>query len=128
MAWQFDRRGVVLIERGEVPDEDRILEVVLEAGADDLTVEVTSGTPAAGPPGGSGGAGGGRDPVASAELTMVPQATVPLQGGEIARRVLSLIEALDELDDVQSVRATSTSPTTCWPRSPASRELPGSVP
>jgi transcriptional/translational regulatory protein YebC/TACO1 len=40
----------------------------------------------------------------SAELTMLPQSAIPVDGGE-ARRVLQLIEALDELEDVQSVYA-----------------------
>jgi transcriptional/translational regulatory protein YebC/TACO1 len=40
----------------------------------------------------------------SAELTMVPQSTVPVEGGQ-ARQVLALLEALEDLDDVQSVYA-----------------------
>ena len=36
---------------------------------------------------------------------MVPQATVPLEDAEAARKVLRLIDALDELDDVQAVHA-----------------------
>ena len=43
-------------------------------------------------------------PVASAEITMLPQTTVPVDGGE-ARQVLGLIEALEDLDDVQAVYA-----------------------
>jgi transcriptional/translational regulatory protein YebC/TACO1 len=40
----------------------------------------------------------------SAELTMIPQTTVPVEDGE-ARQVLNLIEALEECDDVQNVYA-----------------------
>jgi transcriptional/translational regulatory protein YebC/TACO1 len=40
----------------------------------------------------------------SAELTMLPQSTIPVDGGE-ARKVLQLIEGLEELEDVQSVYA-----------------------
>jgi transcriptional/translational regulatory protein YebC/TACO1 len=40
----------------------------------------------------------------SAELTMVPQTAVPVEGGQ-ARQVLALLEALEDLDDVQSVAA-----------------------
>jgi transcriptional/translational regulatory protein YebC/TACO1 len=40
----------------------------------------------------------------SAELTMVPQSTVPVDGSQ-AKSVLNLLEALEELDDVQSVYA-----------------------
>ena len=107
VAWQFDRRGVVLIDRQEVPDEDRILEVVLDAGADDLTVEGDQWrvvTPPQALQAVREALEAADIPVASAELTMVPQAAVPLQGSD-ARRTLALIEALDELDDVQAVHA-----------------------
>ena len=40
----------------------------------------------------------------SAELTMVPQSTIPVEGGQ-AKQVLALLEALEELDDVQNVYA-----------------------
>jgi transcriptional/translational regulatory protein YebC/TACO1 len=40
----------------------------------------------------------------SAELTMIPQNTVPVEGGQ-AKQVLALIEALEELDDVSNVYA-----------------------
>jgi transcriptional/translational regulatory protein YebC/TACO1 len=43
-------------------------------------------------------------PLVSAEITMLPQTTVPVDGPE-AKSVLALIEALDDLDDVQSVYA-----------------------
>jgi transcriptional/translational regulatory protein YebC/TACO1 len=44
-------------------------------------------------------------PVEEADLTMVPQSTVPLDTAESAKKVLRLIDALDELDDVQAVHA-----------------------
>src|SRR5918992_2056785 len=37
VAWMFHRKGVVMVNRDEAPEEDRLLEVVLDAGADDLT-------------------------------------------------------------------------------------------
>jgi transcriptional/translational regulatory protein YebC/TACO1 len=43
-------------------------------------------------------------PVSSAEITMLPQTTVPVDGSE-ARQVLGLIESLEDLDDVQNVFA-----------------------
>ena len=107
VAWQFDRRGVVLIDREGGPDEDRILEVVLDAGADDLTVEGDQWqvvTPPQALPQVREALEGAGIPVASAELTMLPRNTVPVEGGE-ARKVLALIEGLDELEDVQAVHA-----------------------
>jgi YebC/PmpR family DNA-binding regulatory protein len=107
VAWQFDRKGVLLIDKEAAPDEERLLELILDAGAEDLADEgdqwrVTT-TPHALQEVRTilEGAGIG---LASAELSMVPQATVPVDGGK-ARQVLSLIDALDDLEDVQAVHA-----------------------
>jgi YebC/PmpR family DNA-binding regulatory protein len=107
VAWQFDRKGVILVDRSTFPDEDRLLEVALEAGAEDMKEEgdqwQVSTAPAALHEVRTGLETAGV-PVASAELSMVPQNTVPLEGGQ-ARQVLNLIDALDELEDVQAVHA-----------------------
>jgi YebC/PmpR family DNA-binding regulatory protein len=107
VAWMFERRGVVLLDREVAPDEDRLLEIVLEPGAVDLTVEgdqwqvVTE-------PGSLQAVRAALEEagvtVASAEITMLPQSTVPVEGSD-ARKVLALIEALDELEDVQAVHS-----------------------
>ena len=83
------------------------MELALEAGADDLTLDgdqwtittpptelaqVRKALEAAGVP------------VASADLTMNPQTTVPVEASK-AKQVLNLIDALDDLDDVQNVYA-----------------------
>jgi YebC/PmpR family DNA-binding regulatory protein len=107
VAWQFQRKGVILIDREGAPDEDRLLELVLEAGADDLADDgdewrvTTEPNALAGVRTVLEGAG---VPLASAELSMVPQATVRVEGGQ-ARQVLNLIEALDDLEDVQAVHS-----------------------
>ena len=106
-AWMFQRKGVMLVEKDAAPEEDRLVELALEAGAEDLNDDeshweiVTEPTVF-------------RDVrraleeagvrPASAELTMQPTVTVPLVGGQ-ARAALSLIEALEDLDDVQAVYA-----------------------
>jgi YebC/PmpR family DNA-binding regulatory protein len=105
VAWMFDRAGVILIDRDSAPDEDRLLEVVLEAGASDLVIQgdqwlVT--TDAAAFKGVVDAFEASGVPVASAEVTMLPQSTLSLDGDQ-ARKVLALIEALDDLDDVQAV-------------------------
>ena len=108
----FARKGSIQIEKDRAPDEDKLLEIALEAGADDLadaesTWEITceptsfavvrSAIEAAGVP------------MLSAELTMLPQNAVAVQGGQ-AKQVLALLEALEELDDVQSVYANFDMP------------------
>jgi YebC/PmpR family DNA-binding regulatory protein len=105
VSWMFDRKGVVMVNRDDAVDEDRLLEIVLEAGADDLALEgdqwevttAPSSLPAVRSALQEAGVA-----VLSAELTMHPQATVRVEGGR-ARQVLALVEALDDLDDVQSV-------------------------
>jgi len=107
VAWQFERRGVILIDREGAPDEDRLVELVLEAGGDDLADDgdqwrvTTEPNALAEVRAALEGAGVS---LASADLSMVPQATVRVEGGQ-ARQVLNLIEALDELEDVQAVHA-----------------------
>jgi transcriptional/translational regulatory protein YebC/TACO1 len=106
-AWMFQRKGVIQIEKTAAPEEERLLEVALEAGAEDLAdaestweirtdptslVQVRDAIDAAG------------ISMLSAELTMLPQNTVPVEGGQ-AKQVLALLEALEDLDDVQNVYA-----------------------
>jgi YebC/PmpR family DNA-binding regulatory protein len=106
-AWMFQRKGLIQIEKDAAPDEEALLELALEAGADDLndaesTWEITTDPTAF---------AAVRDAISaasvamlSAELTMVPQNTVPVEGAN-ARQVLALLEALEDLDDTQNVYA-----------------------
>jgi len=107
VAWMFARKGLIQIEKEAAPDEERLLELALEAGADDLADAESTWEISTEP----GAFAAVRDrlaaagiPMLSAELTMVPQSTVPVEGAQ-ARQVLALVEALEELDDVQNVYA-----------------------
>src|SRR5438093_7779670 len=81
VAWQFDRRGLIQLEKATAPDEDRILEIILEAGADDLQDSGDQWEIVTEPEGlrtvrkalEDGGV-----QVAAAELTMLPQNSVPV--------------------------------------------------
>jgi YebC/PmpR family DNA-binding regulatory protein len=106
-AWMFQRRGVVQIEKTAAPDEDKLLEIALEAGAEDLadaesTWEIRTDPTSLVQVRDAIGAAG--IPMLSAELTMLPQSTLPVEGGQ-AKQVLALLEALEDLDDVQNVYA-----------------------
>ena len=106
-AWMFARKGSIQVEKDEAPDEDKLLEIALEAGAEDLndsesTWEITSDPVSFTAVRDAIVAAG--IPMLSAELTMLPQSTVPVEGGQ-AKQVLALLEALEELDDVQNVYA-----------------------
>ena len=107
VAWMFTRKGVVQIEKSAAPDEERLLEIALEAGAEDLsdsesTWEITTDPASLTAVREALEAAG--VPMLSAELAMVPQSSVPVEGGQ-AKQVLALLEALEELDDVQGVSA-----------------------
>jgi YebC/PmpR family DNA-binding regulatory protein len=106
VAWQFERKGIVVVSRSV--EEDDLMLVVLDAGADDIadegdtwrvTTEPTD-LPAVRTALESAGIA-----VQSADTTMLPTSTVPLDTTESAKAVLRVIDALEELDDVQDVYA-----------------------
>ncbi len=106
VSWQFQKKGLITIEQGKI-DEDRLLSLALEAGAEDVKVgekvfEVIC------------------DPhdfeavkkalaetkveTALAEITFIPQNTIRLEE-KSAEQMLKLMEILDEHDDVQKIHA-----------------------
>jgi YebC/PmpR family DNA-binding regulatory protein len=112
VAWMFDRKGLFLIPASKV-SEERLMEVALEAGADDLKREgemfqVTC-APEAFAAVGEALASAGIE-VESKQLARIPSTTVEVRDVETARSVLALIEALDDHDDVQSVSANYVIP------------------
>jgi YebC/PmpR family DNA-binding regulatory protein len=106
VAWQFERKGVVIVPRSV--GEDDLMLAALDAGAEDIADEgdtwrvTTAPTDLNAVRTALDGAGIPHD---SAELTMVPTTSVPLETAEAAKRVLRLIDALDDHDDVQEVFA-----------------------
>jgi len=106
VAWQFDRKGVVLVEREGV-DEDELMELALAGGAEDVAEDGAQWQVTTEPADFMAvreALEGGGVAYASAELTMVPRATVELSERE-ARQVLRLIDELEDNDDVQGVYA-----------------------
>jgi YebC/PmpR family DNA-binding regulatory protein len=106
VSWMFKKRGVITIEKNAT-DEDRLLELALEAGADDVSGDADSFQVTTPPE----KLHAVRDviekagiAIVNAELTMVPENTVPISG-HTAEQVLKLLEALEDHDDVQSVSA-----------------------
>ncbi len=106
VAWMFTQQGIISIEKDQT-DEDRLMEIALDAGAEDVTVgddmievvtvpnsleDVRQALENA------------NIAMVSAEAIMVPQNTVSLAGKE-AEQTLRLLDALQELDDVQTVSA-----------------------
>lgn len=105
-SFLFSKKGFVSIEKDKI-SEDKLMEIVLDAGADDIQSdgqyhEITCE---------AGGFTAVKDalvakniPTVTAEVTMIPSTTVKVVG-EDAKQVLSLMEALEEHEDVQNVYA-----------------------
>jgi YebC/PmpR family DNA-binding regulatory protein len=106
VSWMFERKGLIVVAADKAP-EDKLMEVALEAGADDVRrvgdnfevvsgpdqfVAVTEAFEKAGLP------------MVSKAFTRLPANTVDLDA-DAARQVLKLMEELDDHDDVQSVSA-----------------------
>jgi YebC/PmpR family DNA-binding regulatory protein len=106
VAWMFEQKGTFAIT-GENIVEDQLMEIALDAGAEDVThdgdlFEVTcaphefhkvkSALAAA------------KIETVSAQIAMVPKTTVPVEAGK-AKQVVHLMEALEEHEDVQNVYA-----------------------
>jgi YebC/PmpR family DNA-binding regulatory protein len=107
VAWQFTRKGVITVEKIVAPDEERLLELALDAGAEDLRDSESSWDVISAPGDFTrvrDAIAGAGVPVYAAELSMEPQSTIRVEGGE-ATQVLRLVEALEDLDDVQNVWA-----------------------
>ena len=107
VVWQFERRGVVLVP-GDGVDEDELVLAAADAGADDVeldgtTYQVTSAPEELRAVREAIEAAGYR--VEAAELSMVPKTTVPIVDEATARKVVHLVEGLEDVDDVQDVYA-----------------------
>ena len=106
-AWIFHKKGYILVDKTKA-DEEKLMETVLGAGAEDLKTEglafevvtavkdldtVKEALAKAG------------IPAQSAELTMIPDSTVPVKDEESAKKVLAFVEALEDHDDVNHAYA-----------------------
>ena len=107
VAWQFERKGVIMLEKSAASEDDLML-ATLEAGAEDIqdqgdTWQVTTGpTELHAVRTALSDAG---IAFTSADLTMLPSTTVALGDAAHAKSVLRVIDALEEHDDVQNVFA-----------------------
>jgi len=111
VAWQFERKGVIILSR-EI-DEDELMLVALEHGAEDLADEGDTWRLTSEPT----DLNGLRDALEendiafeSADLTMLPTSTVEVTDPKDAKAILNLIDILDDNDDVQDVFANFDMP------------------
>jgi YebC/PmpR family DNA-binding regulatory protein len=109
VAWQFERKAVIIVGKGApVSDEDEVMMIGLDAGMEDLedqgdTWQLTAPPTDLGRLRDALEAAGVK--VTSAELTMVPTSTIALESEADARKVLRVVDALEDHDDVQAVYA-----------------------
>jgi YebC/PmpR family DNA-binding regulatory protein len=106
VAWMFDRKGIILVDAEKIGEDD-LMAKALDAGATDMrrtekVFEITT-APAEMDAVRDGLAKAGV-PILEAQVTYVPQSTVRVEA-PTAASVVRLIEALEELDDVQHVYA-----------------------
>ena len=106
VSWMFEKKGLIAVKKQDY-DEDRLMELALDAGAEDFTVEddvyeivclpenfadIKEMLDAK------------QIATVSAEITMIPKTTIKVRGKQ-AEQVLKLMEALEDSDDVQKVYA-----------------------
>lgn len=106
VSWMFDKKGLIIIETSAI-SEDELMEVAIDAGAEDIITEgdtyevytepsyfddVRKVVEDAG------------IPIVSAEISMKPQNTVKIEGKE-AEQMIRLMDRIEDLDDVQKVFA-----------------------
>lgn len=109
VSWMFARKGLLIVKKEETAlEEDDLILIALEAGAEDIKPEGDSYNLITQP----------EDieavklyleeqnvPIAGSEITMLPQTTAFIDNPDEAARILKLMDALEDLDDVQNVYA-----------------------
>jgi YebC/PmpR family DNA-binding regulatory protein len=106
VAYLFERKGIILVPK-DATDEDELMEIALETGAEDVAEQETDYRVVTTPEDFTAvrEALGAADVVfEDAEITLVPQNSIDLDAGP-AKQTLRLIDALEENDDVQEVYA-----------------------
>lgn len=107
VAWMFNKKGYLLFSRESIPSLDDFMLLALEAGAEDVKEEGDSVEVITAPDDfekvKTTLMENGYQPESS-EITMLPQTTVSLEG-EAAEKMLKLMDALEDHDDVQNVYA-----------------------
>jgi YebC/PmpR family DNA-binding regulatory protein len=106
VSWQFERKGVITLPKSL--SEEEIMEVALEEGGEDLVDQgdhwmlVCTPSSLTSLEAALDRAGLAKD---SAEISMVPTTTIEITDPTEAKKVLKLLEALDEHDDVQNIHS-----------------------
>lgn len=106
VSWTFDRRGLIIVERSKVKEDDLLL-AALEAGAEDVRTSAEAFEVVTTPEqffAVRQALEAASIPMQSADITMIPKSTVRVDGKD-AHQVIKLMEALEDHDDVQRAYA-----------------------
>ncbi len=104
VAWMFSKKGLITVKTSSI-GEDELMELALSLGADDVNntgvvYEITC-TPVA-YEGLKKGLEAKNIPIESADISMIPQNTIPIADESVAKKILGLMEAIEDHDDVQN--------------------------
>ncbi|PIE23715.1 MAG: YebC/PmpR family DNA-binding transcriptional regulator [Planctomycetota bacterium] len=109
VAWMFERKSIFILEKEKCSlDEEALMELVLELGAEDFLVQGDS-IEITGEPTDFHQIVRGLEErkieASEAKMAWIPKQSVPVQDKDQARKILQLIEGIEELDDVTEVSA-----------------------
>jgi YebC/PmpR family DNA-binding regulatory protein len=107
VSWMFHKKGLITVATSSIGEDD-LMELALGAGAEDMTnsgevYEITCDPVAYEPL--KKALEAKSIPIQTAEISMVPQTLISIATPEVARKIINLMEAIDDHDDVQNVHA-----------------------
>ncbi|HYH49927.1 MAG TPA: YebC/PmpR family DNA-binding transcriptional regulator [Acidimicrobiia bacterium] len=108
VAWQFHRKGMIIVDKTSGVDEDELMMLAIESGAEDVTDQGDTWDITTAPTDFTkvrDALAEGGVTMASSDLTMIATTAVPLSTEADARKVLKVLDALEDHDDVQNVYA-----------------------
>jgi YebC/PmpR family DNA-binding regulatory protein len=117
VAWMFEKKGYIVVSKKAI-DEEKLMTIALDAGAEDLIVEEENYAIKTAPldyPKVKKAIDDNKIPTEDAEITFLPKNTVRIEGDD-AKKVLDLVEALEEHEDVQHVYANFDIPDDLLPK------------
>jgi YebC/PmpR family DNA-binding regulatory protein len=106
VSWMFEKKGYFVINKNTI-DEDKLMSIVLDAGAEDLVAEDENYAVKTAPADFfkvKKALDDNKIATEDAEITLIPKSTVKVAGDD-AKKVLDLVDALEEHEDVQHVYA-----------------------
>lgn len=105
--WMFQKKGFIVVNNNQV-DEENLMSLALDSGAEDLSTETDTFEIVTSPRDFENvkkALADGKIEMELTEITMIPTSTIKISDKSQAQQILSLVEALEDNDDVQNVYA-----------------------